>query len=93
MQSIDGAPTSTHRYPRCRAALVAGWASVLLVLGLSLSIPTDATASGIGPHTSLDGISASVPLEAVANAVVAVKVGPHCRVCSFLPSPPPVVTA
>lgn len=73
MQSIDGAPTSTYRYPRCRAALVAGWASVLLVSGLSLSIPTDATASGIGPHTSLDGISASVPLEAVANAVVAVK--------------------
>jgi hypothetical protein len=44
-----------------------------LASGLSLSIPTDATAGGFGPHTSLDGIPASVPLVAVANAVVAVK--------------------
>ena len=65
MLSIDGAPTSTHRYPRRRAALLAGWASVLLASGLSLSIATDATASGVGPHTSLDGIAASVPLAAV----------------------------
>jgi SGNH domain (fused to AT3 domains) len=64
---------STHRYPRRRAVLFAGWASVLLASGLSLSIATDATASGVGPHTSLDGISASVPLLAVENAVVAVK--------------------
>ena len=73
MQSIDGAPTSTHRYQRRRAALIAGWASVLLASGLSLSIATDATASGIGPHTSLDGIPASVPLAGRRNAVVAIK--------------------
>jgi len=73
VQSIDGAPTSTHRYTRRRAALIAGWASVLLVSGLTLSIPSDATASGIGPHTSLDGIPASVPLTAVASAVLAAK--------------------
>jgi SGNH domain (fused to AT3 domains) len=80
---------STHRYARRRAVLLGGWASVLLASGLSLSIATDATASGVGPHTSLDGISASVPLLAVANAVAAVK--------SWTPLPsvlvPPVATA
>jgi hypothetical protein len=44
-----------------------------LASGLSLSIATGATASGIGPQTSLDGIPASVPLSAVESAVVAVK--------------------
>jgi hypothetical protein len=68
---------------------MAGWASVLLASGLSLSIPTDATAGGIGPHTSLDGIAATVPLTAVANAVEAVKSW------TALPSVlvPPVATA
>jgi hypothetical protein len=60
-----------------------------LASGLSLSIATDATASGIGPHTSLDGIPASAPLSAVADAVAAVK--------SWAPLPsvlvPPIATA
>ena len=73
MLSIDEAPTSTPRYTRRRAVLLAGWASVLLASGLSLSITTDANASGAGPHTSLDGVAASVPLAAVESAVVGVK--------------------
>jgi hypothetical protein len=44
-----------------------------LASGLTLSIPSGASASGIGRHTSLDGIPASAPLLAVANAVAAVK--------------------
>jgi hypothetical protein len=47
--------------------------SVLLASGLTLSIPSGAGASGIGRHTSLDGIPATAPLLAVANAVAAVK--------------------
>jgi hypothetical protein len=64
---------STHLYERRRAIFLVGWVSVLLASGLSLSVATDATASSIGPHTSLDGIPATVPLTAVANAVAAVQ--------------------
>jgi len=64
---------STHRYARRRAILRAGWASLLLASGISLSIASGASASSIGAHTSLDGIPASAPLLAVANAVAAVK--------------------
>jgi SGNH domain-containing protein len=73
VQSIDEAPTSTRDRSRRRAVLIAGWVSVLLASGLSLALPTDATADGIGPHTSLDGVPASVPLSAVESAVVAAK--------------------
>jgi hypothetical protein len=44
-----------------------------LASGLTLSIASGASASAIGSHTSLDGIPASAPLVAVANAVAAVK--------------------
>jgi len=64
---------STHGYERRRAILLAGWASVLLASGLTLSVASGANASAIGSHTSLDGIPASAPLLAVANAVAAVK--------------------
>jgi hypothetical protein len=72
-QSIKGASTSTRRHERRRAILNAGFVSVLLASGLTLSVPSGASASAIGRHTSLDGISASAPLLAVANAVAAVK--------------------
>jgi hypothetical protein len=64
---------SSNRYLRRRAVFLAGLTSVLLASGLSLSVASDATASGIGPHTSLDGVPASAPLAAVANAVAAIK--------------------
>jgi hypothetical protein len=64
---------SKCRYERRRALLNAGWASVLLASGLALSIASGASAGASGSHTSLDGIPASAPLLAVANAVAAVK--------------------
>ncbi len=64
---------SSYGYERRRAILVAGWASVLLASGLTLTIASGASAGALGSHTSLDGIPASAPLVAVANAVVAVK--------------------
>ncbi len=64
---------SSHRYQRRHAILIAGWASSLLVSVLTLSFPSGVSASAIGSHTSLDGIPASAPLLAVANAVAAVK--------------------
>jgi len=80
---------STHRHGRRHAILIAGWASVLLASGLTLSIASGASASAIGSHTSLDGIPASAPLLSVANAVAAVK--------SWAPLPsvlvPPIATA
>lgn len=41
--------------------------------GLAFSLAPNASASGVGKHTSLDGVPASAPLVAVADAVAAVK--------------------
>jgi hypothetical protein len=88
-QRISGASMSTHRYERRHAILHFGWASVLLAAGLTLSTASGASASAIGLHTSLDGIPASAPLSAVANAVAAV------QSWTALPSVlvPPIATA